>query len=103
MHIFCNVNGLLEKAVKFANTLEISGANAEVNIYRLPPSFTQKGIIEHPRVFKGKTYINIYVRLDSERYITLAHEMIHAKQILEGREIDENEAYALERTLDNDR
>jgi len=29
--------------------------------------------------------------------------MIHAKQILEGREIDENEAYALERTLDNDR
>ena len=91
MHIFCNVNGLLEKPVKFANTLEISGANAEVNIYRLPPSFTQKGIIEHPRVFKGKTYINIYVRLDSERYITLAHEMIHAKQILEGREIDENE------------
>ena len=25
--------------------------------------------------------------------------MIHAKQILEGREIDENEAYALERTM----
>jgi hypothetical protein len=103
MHIFCNVNGLLEKAVKFANTLEISDANAEINIYRLPPSFTQKGIIEHPRVFKGKKYLNIYVRLDNERYVTLAHEMIHAKQILEGREIDENEAYALERTLDNDR
>jgi len=103
MHIFCNVNGLLEKAVKFANTLEISDANAEINIYRLPPSFQQKGIIEHPRVFKGKTYLNIYVRLDSERYVTLAHEMIHAKQIIEGREIDENEAYALERTLDNDR
>lgn len=103
MHIFCNVNGLLEKAVKFANTLEISDANAEINIYRLPPSFTQKGIIEHPRIFKGKKYLNIYIRLDNERYITLAHEMIHAKQILEGREIDENEAYALERTLDNDR
>ena len=103
MHIFCNVNGLLDKAVKFANILEISDANAEINIYRLPPSFTQKGIIEHPRIFKGKTYINIYVRLDSERYVTLAHEMIHAKQILEGREIDENEAYTLERTLDNDR
>jgi hypothetical protein len=103
MHIFCNVNGLLDKAVQFANKLEISDANAEINIYRLPPSFTQKGIIEHPRIFKGKKYINIYIRLDSERYITLAHEMIHAKQILEGREIDENEAYALERTLDNDR
>lgn len=101
MHIFCNVNGLLERAVTYSQKLDISDANAEINIYRLPPSFKQKGIIEHPRVFKGKTYLNIYVRLDSERYVTLAHEMIHAKQILEGREIDENEAYALESKLDN--
>lgn len=100
MHIFCNVNGLLERAVAYAKTLDISHKNAEINIYRLPPSFQQKGIIEHPRKYKGKTYMNIYVRLDSERYVTLAHEMIHAKQILEGREIDENEAYALENTLE---
>tara|TARA_A100001011_G_C13977821_1_gene701988 strand:+ start:308 stop:619 length:312 start_codon:yes stop_codon:yes gene_type:complete len=103
MHIFCNVHELLERAVTYSKKLDISHADAEINIYRLPPSFTQKGIIEHPRVFKGHTYINIYIRLDNERYVTLAHEMIHAKQILEGREIDENEAYALERTLDNDR
>ena len=103
MHIFCNVNGLLEKAVTYSQKLDISDANAEINIYRLPPSFSQKGIIEHPRIFGGKIYLNIFVRLDNERYVTLAHEMIHAKQIIEGREIDENEAYALERTLDNDR
>ena len=40
--------------------------------------------------------------LIEERYVSLAHEMIHARQILNRVPIDENEAYLLENTLDND-
>ena len=60
------------------------------------------GIIEHPRTLGKRTYINIYIRLNKERYITLAHEMVHARQVLTGQPLDENEAYLLENTLDND-
>ena len=60
------------------------------------------GIIEHPRVLGQRTYINIYVRLNKERYITLAHEMVHLRQVITDGVIDENEAYLLENTLDND-
>ena len=42
------------------------------------------------------------VKFNKERYVTLAHEMVHARQVLKGEEIDENEAYLLENTLDND-
>ena len=102
MEIYCKNTALLEKAVDYSRTLGIDHHNAVIQIKRLPPSLTQTGIIEHPRQLGKRTYINIYVKLDSERYITLAHEMVHARQVLNGQPIDENEAYLLENTLDND-
>lgn len=102
MRIYSKISAMVDKAVEYSKKLDISHYDADINIYRLPPSFTQKGIIEHPRQLEGKTYLSIYVRLDDERYITLAHEMIHAKQILEERPIDENEAYIMEKQLAND-
>ena len=102
MEIYCKNNLLLDKAVEYANTLGISEMPAIINIKRLPPSFTQQGLIEHPRELDNHIYINIFDKLNKERYITLAHEMVHVRQVLKGEEIDENEAYLLEKTLDND-
>ena len=102
MEIYCKNTALLEKAVDYSKSLGIEHHNAVINIKRLPPSFSQMGIIEHPRTLGKRTYINIYIRLNKERYITLAHEMVHARQVLTGQPLDENEAYLLENTLDND-
>ncbi|SVA57250.1 uncharacterized protein METZ01_LOCUS110104 [marine metagenome] len=92
---------LLDRAVEYSKTLGISDRRARIIIKRLPPSFSQQGLIEHPRELDRETYIQIWVKLNKERYITLAHEMIHVRQILNGNPIDENEAYLLEDTLDN--
>ena len=102
MEIYCKNSLLLNKAVEYANTLGISDMPAIISIKRLPPSFSQQGLIEHPRELDSHTYISIYVKFNKERYVTLAHEMVHARQVLKGEEIDENEAYLLENTLDND-
>ncbi len=101
MEIYCNNKDLLNKAVDYSKKLGIDGYNAIISIKRLPPSFTQVGIIEHPRVLDKPTYLSIYVRFNKERFITLAHEMVHARQFLKGQIMDENEAYLLEKTLDN--
>tara|TARA_B110000444_G_scaffold37967_1_gene33530 strand:- start:4275 stop:4598 length:324 start_codon:yes stop_codon:yes gene_type:complete len=101
MEIYCKNNLLLDKAVEYANTLGISEMPAIISIKRLPPSFPQQGLIEHPRELDNTPYINIYVKLNKERYITLAHEMVHVRQVLNGDKINENEAYLLEKTLDN--
>ena len=102
MEIYCKHKALLDKAVKYANKLEIADRDAVINIYKLPPSFRQQAIIEHAREYEETTHLNIYVKFNDERYISLAHEMVHARQILNRVSIDENEAYLLENTLDND-
>tara|TARA_Y100001935_G_scaffold49594_1_gene41284 strand:- start:367 stop:675 length:309 start_codon:yes stop_codon:yes gene_type:complete len=102
MEIYCKHKPILERAVKYANKLGIADKDAIINIYKLPPSFRQQAIIEHPREYEDTTHLNIYVKFNDERYISLAHEMIHARQILNHEPIDENEAYLLENTLDND-
>ena len=61
-----------------------------VHIKRLPPSFSQKGIIEYPRNVKENLYIDIFIKYDAERYITLAHEMVHLRQVITDGVIDEN-------------
>ena len=99
MEIYCKNTALLEKAVDYSKSLGIEHHNAVINIKRLPPSFSQMGIIEHPRTLGKRTYINIYIRLNKERYITLAHEMVHLRQVITDGVIDENEAYLLEKTL----
>ena len=85
MEIYCNNKDLLNKAVDYSKKLGIDGYNAIISIKRLPPSFTQVGIIEHPRVLDKPTYLSIYVRFNKERFITLAHEMVHARQFLKGQ------------------
>ena len=102
MEIYCKHKPILERAVKYANKLEIADRDAVINIYKLPPSFSQQAIIEHAREYEDTPHHNIYVKFNDERYISLAHEMIHARQILNRVPIDENEAYLLENTLDND-
>ena len=91
---------MLKIAINLAEQLEIADEhNVAVYVKRLPPSFQQKGIIEYPRHFKDSTHIDIYIKYDSERYVTLAHEMVHLRQVLTDGVIDENEAYTLEKTL----
>ena len=41
-------------------------------------------------------HLDIYIRYDEEKYITLAHELIHAQQLLTKGEIDEDDAYERE-------
>ena len=90
---------MLHTAMELADKLNIKD-NQDVIVYikRLPPSFTQKGIIEYPRNVKENIYIDIFIKYDAERYITLAHEMMHVKQVLTDGVIDENEAYLYEKT-----
>jgi len=102
MEIYCKNTLLLERAVEYSKTLGIDDRNARIVVKRLPPSFTQQGFIEHPSHLDNDIYISVYVKLDNDRYVTLAHEMVHARQVLNGQPIDEKEAYLLENTLDND-
>ena len=44
-------------------------------------------------------HIDIFIKYDAERYVTLAHEMVHLRQVITDGVIDENEAYILEKTL----
>ena len=71
---------------------------AVIHIKRLPPQFTQKGLIEYPRTLGKRTYIDLFIKMDEEKEITLAHEMMHVKQVLTDGVIDENEAYLYEKT-----
>lgn len=100
MEIYCKDKKMLSTAIAIAGKLGIQDTdNVSVYIKRLPPSFTQKGIIEYPRNVKDNLYIDIFIKYDVERYITLAHEMVHLRQVLTDGVLDENEAYLLEKTL----
>ena len=91
---------MLQTAINLADKLNIKDyQDVVVYIKRLPPSFTQKGIIEFPRNVKENVYIDIFIKYDAERYITLAHEMVHLRQILTDGIICEKEAYELEKAL----
>ena len=97
MEIYCKQNKLLDLAIRHAKALSIDSKNAIVVIKRLPPSMSQKGLIEYPRTLGKRTYIDIYIKMDDEKEITLAHEMMHLKQVLIDGKIDENEAYIYEK------
>ena len=100
MEIYCKDQKMLNIAIGLAEQLNIADEhNVTVYVIRLPPSFKQKGIIEYPRHFKEETHIDIYIKYDNERYTTLAHEMVHLRQVLTDGVIDENEAYTLEKVL----
>ncbi len=92
MEIYCKHKALLDRAVKYANKLEIADKDAVINIYKLPPSFRQQAIIEHAREYEETTHLNIYVKFNDERYISLAHEMIHVRQMCKGETMYERPA-----------
>ncbi len=87
---------MLHNAIFLAEQLNISDLFGVVNIKRLPPTMPQKGLVEFS---KGDTEIDIYIKYDNERFVSLAHEMVHVRQILTDGVIDENEAYTLEKVL----
>ena len=100
MEIYCKDKRMLASAMDIAEKLNICDIeDTIVTIKRLPPSFTQKGIIEYPRYTKDTMHIDIFIKYDAERYVTLAHEMVHLRQVLTDGVLDENEAYLLEKTL----
>ena len=101
MEIYCKQKRLLDLAIMHSKALSVDSKDAVVHIKRLPPQFTQKGLIEYPRTIGKRTYIDIFIKMDEEKEITLAHEMMHVKQVLTNGKIDENEAYLLEKTLLN--
>ena len=94
---------MLTNAIYIAEQLGITDIPKSVlYIKRLPPQFRQSGLIEYPhKKDDSKVHLDIYIKYDNERFITLAHEMVHVRQVLENGTIDETEAYALEKTLEN--
>jgi len=101
VEIYCKDNNMLNNAIYLAQQLGIeTEKGVELTIKRLPPQFIQKGLIEYPRITsKQKMHLDIFVKYDKERYITLAHEMVHVRQILTTGIPDEIEAGRLEKTL----
>ena len=87
---------MLHNAIFLAEQLNISDLFGVVNIKRLPPTMPQKGLVEFS---KGDTEIDIYIKYDNERFVSLAHEMVHVRQILTNGLCDEVEATRLEKTL----
>lgn len=100
MEIYCKQKRLLDLAIMHSKALSVDSKDAVVHIKRLPPQFTQKGLIEYPRTIGKRTYIDIFIKMDDEKEITLAHEMMHVKQVLTNGKIDENEAYLYEKTYE---
>lgn len=101
MEIYCKDSWMLTNAVYIAEQLGITDIPKSVlYIKRLPPQFSQSGLIEYPhKRDDSKVHLDIYIKYDNERFITLAHEMVHVRQVLDNGVIDETEAYALEKTL----
>ena len=83
MEIYCKQKRLLELAVMHSKALSIDAKDAVINIKRLPPQFSQKGLIEYPRTLGKRTYIDLFIKMDHEKEITLAHEMMHVNRCLQ--------------------
>jgi|TARA_B100001093_G_C26760539_1_gene985473 hypothetical protein len=92
MRVYSRYKALKESACYYARELGIQDSRKiRVHIYRLPHPHPKQGYIEYP--IHGKLRdISIYVKLDDEREITLAHEMVHVRQVLARQGIDEVEA-----------
>ena len=92
MRVYSRYKALKESACYYARELGIQDSRKiRVYIYRLPHPHPKQGYIEYPIHGKLKD-ISIYVKLDDEREITLAHEMVHVRQVLARQGIDEIEA-----------
>lgn len=93
MRILSKYEALKESACWYARELDIASMqNVRIQIYRLPHPHEKKGYVEYPTLNGNTIEIDIYVKLDEEREITLAHEMVHVRQVLASGELDEEEA-----------
>ena len=96
MNIICKNKEIQNKAIELVKQLKIDDADVIVSIRKLPPTISlqnTKGYIEFDEQLE---HLDIYIRYDEERFTTLAHELIHAQQLLMKGEIDEQDAYERE-------
>ena len=92
MRVYSRYKALKESACFYARELGIEGRKkVRINILRLPHMHSKSGYCEYQIHGKTKEF-SIYVKLDHEREITLAHEMVHVRQVLARQGIDEIEA-----------
>lgn len=102
MKIICSNKQLLQAAIHILEKLNVKELSDDHHLYikRLPPKHKLKGFIDYPQISLDQTVdYNIYIKLDDERYVTLAHELVHFKQIVEKGRVCEKEAYKLEKSL----
>ena len=95
MNILCNNEKLRDKAIEFAKMLDIQDSKVILNIFRLPHPDRRQGFLDYPHKANINIYMEMFVKFDEERYITLAHEMVHVRQVIMHQPIDEVEAEAL--------
>jgi len=96
MNIICKNEKIQNKAVDLVKQLKIEDKDVIVSIRKLPKNISlqnTKGYIEFDEQLE---HLDIYIRYDEEKYITLAHELIHAQQLLTKGKIDEDDAYERE-------
>ena len=84
MRVYSKYQAIKDSACYYARELGIDDyKKVRIHIYRLPHPHPKQGYIEYPINGKPKE-ISLFVKLDEEREITLAHEMVHMDQMARG-------------------
>jgi len=90
-----------DKAVEFAIQLGIEHSNVTLNIFRLPHPDRRQGFLDYPKKARVNVYMEMFIKFNEERYITLAHEMVHVRQAITDGIMDEIEAETLAYRMNN--
>ena len=91
MRVYSRYSQLKDSACFYARELGIDDTRkVKIHILRLPHKHPKAGFCEFSETSRRE--FTIYVKLDEEREITLAHEMVHVRQVLARQGIDEIEA-----------
>ena len=93
MRINSRYNSLVDSAIFYAKELGIDHVdNVHISILKLPHPHSKQGYCEFPITPQNNLDITLFIKLDEEREITLAHEMVHVMQVIENKDINEYEA-----------
>jgi hypothetical protein len=90
-----------DKAVEFAIQLGIEHSKVTLNIFRLPHPDRRQGFLDYPKKARVNVYMEMFIKFNEERYITLAHEMVHVRQAITDGIMDEIEAETLAYRMNN--
>jgi len=91
LRVYSRYSQLKDSACFYARELGIDDTRkVKIHILRLPHKHPKAGFCEFSETSRRE--FTIYVKLDEEREITLAHEMVHVRQVLARQGIDEIEA-----------